>query len=300
MLNTITPHERRTSLRAALQANKCLRVLEAHNAISAVLIESTYHREQDGDQVICYDGFWSSSLVDSTVRGKPDIEILDIPSRLANIQDLFEVTTKPLIMDGDTGGKIEHFTRHIRSLERAGISAVIIEDKTGLKRNSLLGNEVHQQQESLEAFCHKISSGKAAQITRDFMLIARVESLILDLGMSDALKRAFAYVEAGADGIMIHSKRESCDEIMEFSQQFKSKFPTVPLVCVPTSYKQVYFSDLERAGFNIVIYANHMLRAAYRAMQRTAADILKYGRTLEIEPYCLSIKETLGLIPDTR
>jgi phosphoenolpyruvate phosphomutase len=264
------------------------------------LAEKIHVNDKKQQEDTAYDAFWSSSLTDSTERGKPDIEALDIPNRLSNINDIFDVTTKPLIMDGDTGGRPEHFALNVHSLERVGVSAVIIEDKTGLKKNSLFGNEVAQQQESIQEFCHKLDVGKSAQITADFMIIARIESLILDAGMDDALKRAFAYVEAGADGIMIHSRRKTSEEVMEFAQRFKDRRPETPLVCVPTSYAQTYFWELERAGFNIVIYANHMLRSSYLAMHRVAADILKYGRTWEAEDQCLDIKEILELIPGTR
>lgn len=296
----VTTDTRRAQLRIALTRKKCLRVLETHSPISALLAEKTSRKDKETGEAIIYDAFWSSSLTDSTERGKPDIEALDIPNRLSNINDIFEVTSIPLIMDGDTGGKPEHFALNVRSLERVGVSAVIIEDKTGLKKNSLFGNDVAQQQESIEEFCHKIRTGKAAQITRDFMIIARVESLILDAGMEDALQRASAYVEAGADGIMIHSRQKGPDEVIEFARRFKAQCPNSPLVCVPTSYAQTYFSDLEQAGFNVVIYANHMLRSAYVAMQHVANEILRHGRTLEAEQHCLSINEILQLIPGTR
>jgi phosphoenolpyruvate phosphomutase len=295
----ITSDARRASLRIILSKKKCLRVIEAHSPISALLAEKAKYKDEKSGEMVGYDAFWSSSLTDSTVRGKPDIEVLDIPNRLANINDIFEVTQAPLVMDGDTGGKPEHFAINVRSLERLGVSAVIIEDKTGLKKNSLLGNDVTQQQESIEEFCHKIRVGKAAQISSDFMIIARIESLILDAGMDDALKRAFAYVEAGVDGIMIHSRQKSSNEVVEFARQFKAVHPNIPLVCVPTSYAHTYFSELTNAGFNMVIYANHMLRSAYVAMQAVATDILKHGRTLEVEPQCLGINEILQLIPGT-
>lgn len=294
----IATDARCAQLRIALASKKCLRVLETHSPLSALLAERT--RVDESGATINYDAFWSSSLTDSTERGKPDIEVLDIQNRLSNINDIFEVTSIPLIMDGDTGGKPEHFALNVRSLERVGVSAVIIEDKTGLKKNSLFGNDVVQQQEGIEEFCYKIRVGKAAQINSDFMIIARVESLILDAGMEDALKRAFAYVEAGADGIMIHSRKETPGEVIEFAHIFKARFPDCPLVCVPTSYAQTYFSDLEKAGFNIVIYANHMLRSAYVAMHHVANEILRNGRTWEAEQHCLGINEILQLIPGTR
>lgn len=296
----ITTDVRRGLLRRLLSQKKCLRILEAHSPLSAVLAEKTQVPSNSSGKPIFYDGFWSSSLTDSTVRGKPDIEAIDIPGRLFNINDIFEVTSKPLIMDGDTGGKPEHFSINVRSLERIGVSAVIIEDKTGLKKNSLFGNDVVQQQESIPAFCHKIREGKNAQLSKDFMIIARVESLILERGMNEALERALAYVNAGADGIMIHSRQKSPDEVFDFALRFREVMPKTPLVCVPTSYNHVYFSDLEEAGFNVVIYANHLLRASYFAMRSVAQSILRHERTHEVEDECLAIKEILELIPGTK
>jgi phosphoenolpyruvate phosphomutase len=232
--------------------------------------------------------------------GKPDIEALDISSRLANINNIFEVTTKPLIMDLDTGGKPEHFELNVRSIERLGVSAVIIEDKTGLKKNSLLGNEVPQSQEDVGAFCQKIRAGRASRISPDFMVIARIESLILDKGMADALGRAQAYAEAGADGIMIHSRRREPDEVFAFARQFRAGFPHVPLISVPTSYNQVTEDELAAHGFNIVIYANHMMRAAYPAMKTAAHEILRNSRSSEIDKQLISINDILELIPGTK
>jgi phosphoenolpyruvate phosphomutase len=294
----VSADNRRATLRNLLTEKHCLRFLEAHNPISAILAENASQTVEG--QTREYDGFWSSSLTDSTARGKPDIEVLDIKDRLSNVNDIFEVTRKPLIMDGDTGGKPEHFAYDVRSLERLGVSAVIIEDKTGLKKNSLFGNDVFQQQESIEDFCNKIKIGKQAQISTDFMIIARIESLILDAGIEDALTRADAYIDAGADGVMIHSRKESPDEIFEFARRFRQQHPTTPLVCVPTSYSSISFEALEAEGFNVVIYANHMLRSAYMAMRTVADSILFSGRTLEVEPNCLSIKEILELIPGTK
>jgi phosphoenolpyruvate phosphomutase len=298
--NETTTDARRATLRQLLGTKRCLRFIEAHSPLSALLAQSLATRDERTDESVEYDGFWSSSLTDATERGKPDIEVLDIPSRLLNISDIFEVTTKPLIIDGDTGGKPEHFIFHVRSMERIGISAVVIEDKTGLKRNSLLGNDVEQVQEGIGSFSQKIATGKAARTTKDFMIIARIESLILEKGMDDALERSFAYVAAGADGIMIHSRRKECDEVVEFAKHFRHRHPDVPLVGVPTSYCDTYWYDMERAGFNIVIYANHMLRSSYLAMRSVALDILKHGRSLEVEERCLSINEVLALIPGTR
>lgn len=293
-----TPDVRRRALSRLLRSKPLVRLLEAHSPISALIGESV--SEQVGDEYRDFDGFWSSSLTDSTERGKPDIEALDISSRLRNVNDIFEVTTKPLVFDGDTGGKQEHFELNVRSMERLGISAVIIEDKTGLKKNSLLGTDTEQTQEDVGVFCNKIRAGRAALVSPDFMIIARIESLILDRGMDDAITRALAYVDAGAHGIMIHSRKKSPDEIFEFARIFRQHHPYLPLVAVPTSYNQVTEKELEEHGFNVVIYANHMLRSAYPAMKMNAHSILKHGRSLEIDSELISINDILELIPGTK
>lgn len=293
-----TPDIRRKSLRRLLNAKHMVRLIEAHSPLSALIGESV-SETIDGERRE-FDGFWSSSLTDSTERGKPDIEALDISSRLRNINDIFEVTTKPLVMDGDTGGKEEHFELNVRSMERLGISAVIIEDKTGLKKNSLLGNDTAQTQEDIDVFCAKIRAGRSALISEDFMIIARIESLILEKGIEDALLRARAYVAAGAHGIMIHSRQRKPDEVYKFANSFRQEFPTIPLVSVPTSYNAVTERELQEHGFNMVIYANQMLRSAYPAMKKNARAILKHGRSLEIDEDLISISEILDLIPGTK
>ncbi len=291
----ITTNMRLSRLRYLLNIKNTLKIMEVHNALSGLIVEHTKLEDNDS-----FDGMWSSSLTDSTAKGKPDIEAIDLTARLNTINEIFEVTTKPLIFDGDTGGRIEHFPFTVKSLERVGVSAVIIEDKTGLKKNSLLGTEVEQTQDSIENFSNKIRAGKRAQITEDFMIIARIESLILEKGMTDALDRAFAYTDAGADGIMIHSRKKTPDEIFEFVQKFREKDKITPLVVVPTSFNSVTVDEFEKRGVNIVIYANHMLRAAYPGMKKVAELILKHKRSLEAEPYCMPIKEILNLIPGTR
>ena len=288
---------RRGTLRRLIMAKPIVKILEAHNALSALITENTIV-QRDGKDV-SFDGVWSSSLTDSTAKGKPDIEAVDLTSRLHTVNDIFEVTTKPMIFDADTGGKLEHFEFWVKSLERIGVSAVVIEDKTGLKKNSLLGNEVTQTQDSTENFCNKIKAGKKAQISEDFMIIARVESLILEAGMNDALDRSFAYVEAGADGIMIHSRHKEPDEIIEFVGKFRAKDMTTPIVVVPTSFNSVTVEEFEKIGVNVVISANHMLRSAYPAMLNTAKSILKNGRSKEVESSCMSIKEIMEFIPGT-
>ncbi|MDN5484066.1 MAG: phosphoenolpyruvate mutase [Pseudomonas sp.] len=290
---------RRRPLSALLDSNRCLRVLEAHSPISALLAQRARLEISPG-HTVGYDAIWSSSLTDSTQRGLPDIEILSPSNRLPGIREIFDVCSLPLIFDADTGGKAEHFAIHIKMLERAGVSAVVIEDKCGLKKNSLLGIEVDQAQESIEAFCAKLQAGCASRTGSGLMMIARCESLILNRGMEEAMARCLAYVEAGADGIMIHSRKQDGLEILEFARQFRLQRPRVPLICVPTSYVHLKFEVLERAGFNAVIYANHMLRSAYLAMRDTAVGILANGRTLELESRCLGIDEILDLVPGTR
>jgi phosphoenolpyruvate phosphomutase len=290
-----TPDIRRARLRRLIDAKPVVRILESHNALSGLIAETV-----KSTKGIEFDGMWSSSLTDSTSKGKPDIEAVDVSTRINTINEIFEVTTKPMIYDADTGGIPEHFAFTVRTLERTGISAVIIEDKTGLKKNSLFGNEVAQTQDSIENFCDKIKAGKAAQITDDFMVISRIESLILEKGMEDALARARAYIEAGTDGIMIHSRRKTACEILEFCEKLKKFAPSIPIIVVPTSYNQITAEELGNAGINVIIYANHMLRAAYPGMKMVAESILENDRSLEAEESLLSIKEILELIPGTK
>jgi phosphoenolpyruvate phosphomutase / 2-hydroxyethylphosphonate cytidylyltransferase len=292
-----TPAVRAGRLRRLIENKPIVRVLEAHSGLTGLIIEST-SVDRDGRQVE-FDAMWSSSLTDSTARGKPDIEAVDISSRLQMINELFEVTTKPLIFDGDTGGKPEHFTFTVRSLERLGVSAVIIEDKEGLKRNSLFGTDVAQTQSSIADFSARLAIGKHAQITDDFMVIARLESLILEQGMDDAVERANAYVQdGGADALMIHSRRKEPDEIFEFCDRMSQQPDQVPIVAVPSSYNQVTEDELADHGVNVVIYANHMLRAAYPQMVKVAETILANGRSLEADPYLANIKDALAIIPE--
>ncbi|MCX8957679.1 phosphoenolpyruvate mutase [Erwinia psidii] len=297
-ITSITPDKRRHALKQALESKQSIRVMETHSPLAALLVEQANYY-QNG-QSIEFDAFWSSSLTDSTVRGKPDIELLSLTSRLNSIAEIFDVTRKPLILDGDTGGQVAHLPYHINAAEKLGISSIIIEDKTGLKKNSLFGTEVKQMQDDPVCFAEKIAAAKAAQLTDDFMVIARVESLILDAGMTDAVDRALLYAEAGADGIMIHSRKKDPKEIIEFCSIFKKSSPNTPLVCVPTSFNDITFDQLTDYGFNIVIYANHLLRASYPAMRNILEDILKNGRTLEIEDRCMPIKDILELIPGTK
>lgn len=290
------PEFRRKRLKQLIAMRPIVKTLEVHSGLTGLIAEKTvveHHGELDQ-----FDAMWISSLCDSTAKGKPDIELVDMSSRIRTIDDVMDVTTKPIILDGDTGGLIEHFVYNVRTLERMGVSAVIIEDKTGLKKNSLFGTEVEQTQDSIENFCAKIRAGKEALRTDDFMIIARIESLILEQGMEDALTRAKAYVEAGADGIMIHSRKKTPDEIVEFCRLFRETNQETPIVVVPTSFSSITEEELAKAGVNIVIYANQLTRSAFPAMQKTAETILKNHRSLEADEALMSFKDIIRLIDE--
>ena len=290
-----TPEIRLKQFRRLLNSKPIIRLLEVHNGLTGLIIEKTSIDNEKGHRE--FEGMWASSLTDSTVKGKPDIEVVDITSRMNMINEVLEVTTKPIVYDGDTGGQIEHFKFTIRTLERLGVSAVIIEDKKGLKKNSLFGNEVFQEQDDCEHFCAKIRAGKLAQVTDDFMIIARIESLILEKGLEDAIQRAKEYIEAGTDGILIHSRSTTPDEIFAFCSEYSRFKKKVPLFVVPTSYNKVTEDELAKAGVNVVIYANHLIRAAYPAMVATAESILRHERSKEADSMIMPIKEILQLIP---
>jgi len=293
----VTPGKRMKTLRRLIDVKPIVRILEAHNGLTGLIVEKTT-LEKNGRKIE-FDGIWESSLTDSTAKGKPDTELVDFSSRFSTIEEILEVTTKPIIVDGDTGGRLEHFKFRVKTLERLGVSAIIIEDKIGSKRNSLFGTDVEQQQDSIENFSNKISEGKKSLVTEDFMIIARIESLILKNGMNDALKRAKAYIKAGADGIMIHSKEKDGKEIIEFCNRFKAFEKRVPLVVVPSTFAHMTEKDFEELGVNIVIYGNHLLRSAYPSMVKAAESILKHDRCMEASnEYCMPIKEILTLIPE--
>jgi len=293
-----TPDVRRAALRRLIAAKPIVRIMEAHSGLSGLIIENAEVTKEDG--VHRFDGMWSSSLTDSTSKGKPDIEAVDLTTRMQSLTDILECTTKPIIYDGDTGDIAEHFVFTVRTLERNGISAVIIEDKKGLKKNSLFGTEVKQELASEEEFCHKISEGKKAQVTKDFMIIARIEEIIAGYTVDEAIAKAFAAVKAGADGVMIHSKDKSGMDIKEFCQKFRAEYKQVPIVLVPTTYNQFTEKELAEWGANVIIYANHMLRASYPAMKKCAETILEAERSLEVNDLCMPIKQILELIPGTK
>tara|TARA_B100000287_G_scaffold71097_1_gene62561 strand:+ start:810 stop:2195 length:1386 start_codon:yes stop_codon:yes gene_type:complete len=290
-----TPSIRIKQLRRLLQSKKIVRILEAHNGLTGLIVENTHIDTNDKREE--FDGMWESSLTDSVSKGKPDIGTVDFTSRLATIDQILEVTTKPMIVDGDNGGLPEHFTFFVKNLERLGVSAVIIEDKIGLKKNSLFGTDVQQNQDSIENFCYKIKVGKNAQVTEDFMIIARIESLILGKGQDDAVKRAKAYINAGADGIMIHSKDSQPDEILDFCDSYKKLNTDVPLVVVPSTYGTITENQLSDAGVSIIIYANQLLRSAYPSMKNVAETILTSKHASSVDNACMNIKDILTLIP---
>ena len=290
------PETRRSRLKKLLRYKPCLSVLEAHNGLTGLIVEKTRVETPSGTRQ--FDAIWVSSLCDSTAKGKPDIELVDMTSRLNTIEEIMEVTTKPIVLDGDTGGQVEHFVYNVQTMERLGVSAVIIEDKKGLKKNSLFGTGAGQVQDDVDAFCQKIAAGKNAQKSKDFMIIARCESLILNQGQEDALRRCHAYVKAGADGIMIHSVQKMPDEIFAFCDAFRRENPKTPIVVVPTTYNTTTEEELAAHGVNMVIHANHLIRSAFPAMQKTAQTILQHGRSYETKDMCMSIKDILALLPN--
>lgn len=290
-----TPDIRRNKLRRLIKAKSPARLLESHNGITGLIVENAAIDTEMGHRE--FDGIWAGSLTESLAKGKPDIEAVDVTARVSTLNDILEVTTKPIVYDADTGGRAEHFQFTVRTLERLGVSAVVIEDKTGLKKNSLLGTDVLQTQDTIEDFVAKIRFGKAAQVTEEFMIIARIESLILDKGMDDAVARARAYIAAGADGILIHSRKRSPEEIISFCKEYKEFTNQVPLFVVPTSYNEATEEDLAHEGVDVVIYANHLIRAAYPAMWNIAIDILKHRRSSQSESKLMPIADLLDLIP---
>jgi len=290
------PEVRRGRLKKAIAMKGLVTAIEAHSGITGLIAENT--RVYEEGKTYQFDAMWISSLCDSTAKGKPDIELVDMTSRYRTIDDIMEVTTKPIIFDGDTGGLTEHFVYTVRTLERMGVSMVIIEDKTGLKKNSLFGNEVEQIQDSIENFSAKIAAGKRAQKTKDFMIVARIESLILEQGMEDALARAFAFVKAGADGIMIHSRKKDPSEIFEFIQKFRDIDTVSLVIVVPTSFNTVKEDEFKARGVNVVIYANQLTRSGFPAMQKAAETILMNHRAKEADDMCMPIKDIITLIPE--
>ena len=303
LLNTVirdigtTPEIRMRRFRRLLASSPVVRILEVHSGLTSLIVENTKisHEERELE----FDGMWISSLTDSVSKGKPDNGFVDLTSRVSTIEEALEGTTKPLILDGDTGGLAEHFVLAVRTLERLGVSAVVIEDKEGLKQNSLYGTDVPQSQVAPEIFGQKIAAGKKAQITEEFSIIARIESLILGAGIDDALNRARIYIDSGADAIMIHSREETPDEVFEFCRQFRENTDRVPLVVAPTTYNGTSEQEFIEAGVQVVIYANHLLRSSYPNMVRTAESILRHGRAKEAEEFCMPIADCLALIPQS-
>lgn len=290
------PDVRRSRLRSAIAMENTIIAMEAHSGLTGLIVEKTVVH-QSGN-IRQFDAIWISSLCDSTARGKPDIELVDLSLRLRTVDEIMEVTTKPIIFDGETGGLIEHFVYTVRTLERMGVSMVIIEDKTGFKKNSLFGTAVVQTQDSIKNFSAKIAAGKNAQRTKDFMICARIESLILKRGIDDALERAFAYVNAGADAIMIHSRETEPSEIFEFLDEFRKKDKVTPIAVAPTTYNSVTEEEFRVHGVKIIIYANHLTRAAFPAMQNAAKLILQNHRAKECDDFCMPIEEIITLVPE--
>ncbi len=290
----VTPDTRKSRLRRLINSKKIVRVLEAHSPLSGLIIEELNVKSKN--KFTEFDGMWSSSLTDSTVRGKPDSQSVDYSSRIYGLNEILDVTTKPIIFDGDNGGRLEHLPFLINTLERAGVSAIVLEDKIGLKKNSLFRNQKGVKQDTISNFSKKIQAACKKRISKDFFIIARIESFILGKGLKDALKRAEAYSKAGADMILIHSKEKTPKEIFSFSKSFKNSKYYIPLVCVPSTYSKTKEVELIKNGFKVVIYANHMLRASYPAMTEAAKKILTNERSFEIEKNVCSVNEAIKLI----
>ena len=294
LLNYLTPPSRTSILNRLIQSKKIVRVIESHSPLTGLIIENTKIIRKK--RIEEFDGMWSSSLTDSSLKGKPDNQSLDFSSRFNDIGNLMDVTTKPLIFDADNGGRLEHIPFTIRTLERLGVSAIIIEDKIGLKKNSLFKDQTSATQDTIKNFCKKIISIKKTRNSKDFLIGARIESFILGKGLNDALKRAHAYSNAGADLILIHSKENTPKEIFSFAKKFKNTKYYKPLICVPSTYSKIKEKELIKNGFKIVIYANHLLRAAYPAMQVAVKSILNNQRSFELENKISSVKEIINLI----
>ena len=289
-----TSEVRISKLKRLMNSKDIVRVLECHNPITGLIVENVTHNEKN--KFYEFDCMWSSSLTDSVSRGMPDNQSVDYSTRIQGVNDIFNVTTKPLIFDIDNGGQIEHLPNIVKKLERAGVSALIMEDKVGLKKNSLFSDQKNVRQDSIRSFCKKIIKAKNSTLSDDFFVISRIESLILGKSVNDALKRAIAYSKAGTDCIMIHSKEKNPKQIFEFSKKFlKTKFAK-PLVAVPSTYSRTYERELIKNGFNIVIYANHLLRSSYFSMVNTAKQILKNKRSFETEKSISPLNEILELI----
>jgi phosphoenolpyruvate phosphomutase len=291
--------KRISCLKRRIEQQGCIRVIESHSPIAALLAERA-RVDNEGDDFRQYDAFWSSSLTDSAISALPDTEFLSIDTRLRRVADILDATTLPMLFDCDTGGPAEHFSRRIPQFERLGLSGVVIEDKIGFKRNSLIDDHRFHQQATIEGFCEKLTLAKFAKTVDDFMVVARCESLILGAGLEDALMRCTAYVDAGADAVLIHSKSRTADEVFAFARAFKQQCPNIILICVPSTYNHVHFADFRNEGFNAVIYANQVFRAAFSAIQKVANDILHFDRTLEVDQHCEPIGNVLDLFTSPR
>ncbi|MAJ86251.1 MAG: phosphoenolpyruvate mutase [Candidatus Pelagibacter sp.] len=278
-------------LKRLLSVKGFVRIIEAHSPLAGLIIENTKYKKNKNDKE--YDGMWSSSLTESLMRGKPDNQSVELSTRITALNELLDITTKPIIFDADNGGRIEHLSYRINTLERQGVSAIVIEDKIGLKKNSLFKNQKNAQQDSIKNFCKKLKVAAKSKNSKDFFIVARIESFILGKGLQDALKRAKAYSNSGADAILIHSKENNPKEIFKFSKIYKKFNNHKHLIAVPSSYSKTLEKDLIKNGFNIVIYANHMLRASYLSMKKLALDILKNSRSFESEKKISKISDLL-------
>jgi len=292
---TIPAKERVGLLKKLIEEKGFVRLIEVHNGLSALIAQMCSVKKEEN--VIEYDGFWESSFTDSASKGIPDAEIVGYDSRLVTIDEILNVTSKPMIIDGDTGGSAAQFEYLVRKLGRLGVSGIIIEDKMFPKRNSL-DKDAKQILEDPEVFSQKIQRGQEVKLGEDFFIIARIESLIAGRSLNDAVSRARQYIIAGADGIMIHSKKDTPNDILSFASEYEKiciELKRRPiLVCVPTTYNLITDKELHDHGFNVIIHANQMLRAAHKSMKKVSEVMLRNDRGFEAEALCSPVSEVFS------
>lgn len=287
------PEQRRAALQQRLNVGDCIRAIEAHSGLCALVASEGLKSTSSPNNR--FDALWISSLTSSAVQGLPDIELHFLERRIELIEDVCQVSSLPLIVDGDTGGDATSLCYLVARLEGMGVSALVIEDKRQPKRNSLCQTADHLLEDP-DCFAKKIAQGVAARLTKDFLLFARLESLIAGLTVDDALTRAALYLEAGASGLMIHSKDRTEDRVVEFLQRLRAQGHEQPVICVPTTYNRVLARDLFAEGANIIIYANHLLRASHHAMRRVCQDLLQHDRAVDVERRCTPLDELFDLV----
>jgi len=269
-----------TQFKQMLLSNQIEFVMEAHNGLSAKIVEETG-----------FKGIWASGLSMSAALGVRDNNEASWTQVLEVLEFMSDATTIPILVDADTGyGNFNNVRRLVRKLGQRNIAAMCIEDKLFPKTNSFIGDG--QPLADMAEFAGKIKAAKDTQEDPDFCVVARVEALIAGWGMDEALKRAEAYHKAGADAILMHSKRSNPDEILAFMKAWGN---TCPVVIVPTMYYKTPTAVFADAGVSLIIWANHLMRASMAAMQRTAATIHAEQSLVSVEPEIVSVKEVFRI-----